>query len=161
MGTRISLSFVLLLLSACGQESVTSSQQSMPVDAQADVAALSESERLNLWFDERNEELLAFSPLTLTMLGRKEKYDEIDDVSEAAEQEQLQWRAQTVEDLQANFDYDSLTADARISYDIWVNQYEMAAAMAPFQRHAYIFEQMNGSHAGLPNILINATPPTP
>ena len=155
MGTRISLSFVLLLLAACGQESVTSNQQSMPVSDQSDVASLSESQRLNLWFDERNEELLAFSPLTLTMLGRKEKYDEIDDVSEAAEQEQLQWRADTVEALRANFDYDLLTADARISYDIWVNQYEMAAAMEPFQRHAYIFEQMNGSHAGLPNILIN------
>lgn len=155
MGARISLSFVLLLLAACGQDSSTSSQQGVSATEQPLAVPLSETERLNVWFNERNEEYLAFSPLTLTVLGRKEQYGSIDDVSEAGEQEELQWRAQTVEDLQANFDYAELTANAKVSYDVWLNQYEMAAAMAPYRRHVYIFEQMNGAHSGLPNLLIN------
>ena len=55
----------------------------------------------------------------------------------------------------ANFDYEALTDDARISYDIWVYQYEAARAIRPFRRHKYIFTQMAGVHARLPSFLIN------
>jgi hypothetical protein len=42
-----------------------------------------ESARLNAWFEKKYEEQLQFSPIQLTMLGRKELYDQIDDMSEA------------------------------------------------------------------------------
>ncbi|MBT3860071.1 MAG: DUF885 domain-containing protein, partial [Gammaproteobacteria bacterium] len=83
-------------------------------------------------------------------------YDQIDDASEEAGEQRLQWRAQTVEQLQSNFDYDALSSDAKISYDIWIYQYETARAMAPFRRHNYVFNQMRGSHTSLPNFLINS-----
>ena len=70
MGTRISLSFVLLLLAACGQDSVTPSQEGVSSTEPPLVASLSETERLNLWFNARNKEYLAFSPMALTRLGR-------------------------------------------------------------------------------------------
>ena len=37
-----------------------------------------------------------------TMLGRKDDYDKIDDVSEAAQDAQLAWRRETVAELQAH-----------------------------------------------------------
>lgn len=149
MKTVFKIFLLSVLLSACGQEAVS------PDAGQAVPGLLSETERLNLWFDERNEEALLKSPMTLTRLGRKDRYDEIDDASEAAMDEQLLWRAQTVEDLRANFDYEALSDAAKVSYDLWIYQYENALAMAPFRKNAYIFEQMGGAHASLPNFLIN------
>lgn len=141
-----------VLLTACGQDAVPPVENAVE---QASLGTLTETERLNLWFDERNEEFLARSPLNLSYLGRKEKYDEIDDASEAAMDEELRFWRQTVEDLQNNFDYEALTTPAKVSYDIWMYQYENELALTPFRRHAYIFDQMNGEHTWLPNFLIN------
>lgn len=118
-------------------------------------AEQSESQRLNQWLDVRYEELLSRQPIQMTMLGRKDRYDEIDDVSEAAEDEELQWRASTVKNLKANFSYADLSDDARISYDLWVYQYESAKALAPFRRHQYIFTQMSGVQSFFPEFLLN------
>ncbi|MGK0298197.1 MAG: hypothetical protein ACI9XC_001815 [Gammaproteobacteria bacterium] len=115
----------------------------------------SETVRLNKWFADRYEEGLNRSPISLTEIGRKDLYDQIDDYSEAAKEDYLQWRANTVDDLKANFDYSALTTDAKISYDLWVYRYESSLAMAPFRRHFYIFTQMDGGHSSLPNFLIN------
>lgn len=147
--------FILAGLTACGQEAVSPGDAAANPVEQTTSLTLNESQRLNQWLNERNEELLLMSPMAMTRLGRKDKYDQIDDASEAAEEQQLQWRAQTVEQLQSNFDYDALTSPAKISFDIWVYQYETARAMAPFRRHNYIFNQMRGAHASLPNFLIN------
>ncbi|MEP4101339.1 MAG: DUF885 domain-containing protein, partial [Paraglaciecola sp.] len=92
-----------LLITACEQpasESTTVPQ-----------VTLTESERLNQWFDEKYEERILMSPMTLTSLGRKERYDEFDDFSEAAEDKQLAWQAQTVAELKNSFNYNALTED--------------------------------------------------
>ena len=47
---------------------------------------LEETERLNHWFDERFEERLDFSPTFKTRLGRKDDYDLIDEMTEAADE---------------------------------------------------------------------------
>jgi uncharacterized protein (DUF885 family) len=137
----------MLLVTACGgpvdQETV---QQDMVV---------TESDRINAWFDERNEERLMFSPLELTALGRKDLYDRIDDLSEAGEQRFLDWWAGTVTEMQSQFDYDSLDLEAKTSWDLWIWNYENRAANARFIRQQYIFNQMNGEHTGLPTQLIS------
>ena len=93
--------------------------------------------------------------MTKTMIGRKEQYDQIDEYSEKAADERLKWLASSVDDLKADFDYDTLPADAKVSYDIWVYQYEAARAIAPFRRSEYVFTQMAGVHAHFPTFLIN------
>ena len=113
-----------------------------------------ETARLNAWFDARFEEELDFSPQTKTRLGRKDDYDKLDDVSEAAQDSWLEWRRQTVSDLTDNFDYALLTPEAKISYDLWVYQLEQAEAALPFRRRGYIFNQMGGPHTGLPQFLV-------
>ncbi|MEJ2443716.1 MAG: DUF885 domain-containing protein [Exilibacterium sp.] len=114
-----------------------------------------ETERLNQWLDERFTEELRFSPIELTFLGRKVLYDQIDDMSEAAEREQVAWKEKTVAEMKKNFDYEALSPEGKTSYDLWVYQYERDKAQLPFNRRDYIFHQMHGPQADLPNFLIN------
>ena len=115
----------------------------------------SETERLNQWFETKYEEQLQQSPLQMTYMGRKDKYDEVDDASIAAEDEQLAWLAATVEELKSSFDYTKLEPEAKTSYDVWIYQYEQAKEGAAYRKHGYVFTQMNGIHAMLPQIMIN------
>src|SRR6185503_8078714 len=114
-----------------------------------------ESVRLGEWLDARFEEQLDFSPLTKTRLGRKDDYDRIDELSESAAAERLEWRRQTVRDLEQSFDRARLTPEAQTSYDLWVFGLEQAEAAWPFRRRGYVFQQMDGPHTSLPQALIN------
>ena len=125
------------------------------VAVEPEVPALSETEKLNAWFEEKYEEELQFSPIGMTFLGRKDRYDEIDDLSEAAENEVLAWKAASVEEMKTSFDYEALSNDAKTSFDLWAYQYETALAASKFQRHGYLFDQMNGLQSFLPTFLIS------
>ena len=66
----VSACLFALLLGACAT-------LPKPLDApESDAAemAMSESDRINAWFDEKYEESLQFSPMSLTFLGRKDQY---------------------------------------------------------------------------------------
>ncbi|EKE83679.1 DUF885 domain-containing protein [Idiomarina xiamenensis] len=117
--------------------------------------AESESERLNQWFAEKYEEQLQQSPLQMTFLGRKDRYGEIDDMSEQAQQEQLQWMDATTKELQSQFDYDKLNDTAKTSYDIWVYSNKIQQEGKQFWHDNYIFNQMHGAHSFLPQVLIS------
>lgn len=115
----------------------------------------SERESLTEWLDVKYEASLQMSPLQLTILGRKDLYGEIDDMSEAGEDKELAWYAESVEELENKFNYDDLTVEEKTSYDLWVYQYERLKKDKEFRRLDYVFSQMSGMHTGLPNILIN------
>ena len=145
-----------LLLAACNEPVVeTPPAVTEPGTTDAAAATNTETERLNAWFEQKNEERLQFSPIELTILGRKELYDQIDQMSMQADQEQLDWHAATVEELRADFDYDALDFEARTSYDLWIYLYEQARDDHAFASHEYIFEQMGGVHDSLPVMLMN------
>ena len=114
-----------------------------------------ESARLNAWFDEKYEEVLQNSPMSMTQLGRKDRYDEIDDMSFEAQREQIDWRLATVDEMKSNFDYDLLDQEAKTSYDLWIYNAERAEASWDWRFHSYNFEQMGGSQAWIPQFLIN------
>ncbi len=117
--------------------------------------ATTQSECLNQWFDEKFEEEIAFSPIRQTALGRKSDYDKIDDYSVAGSQKLLEWRLQTVAEMEANFDYDTLSEADKLSWDMWVFRKDQAEAEANFRSQSYILHQMNGTHASLPSFLIS------
>jgi uncharacterized protein (DUF885 family) len=121
-------------------------------DPATEVAA--ESARLNTWLDEQFQQELDFSPEWKTSLGDKSDYDKLDDVSEAEQDRQMQWRRDSVATLRAEFDYALLDDEAKTSYDLWTYALDQAERMAPFRRHGFIFGR-GGPHAGLPNFLIN------
>jgi uncharacterized protein (DUF885 family) len=141
-------------LAACGNGSPSGARPEAAQSASASSAAASESERLTVWLDARYEEALDFSPLTKTSLGRKDDYDKIDDMSEAAGDTRLAWQRATVEEIKRTFDYERLTPEAKTSYDLWVFGLEQAEKARPFRRRFYTFHQMGGAHTGLPQTLI-------
>jgi uncharacterized protein (DUF885 family) len=110
---------------------------------------------INAWFDTEYEELLQMSPLQLTTQGRKDRYGELDDMSEEAEDKKLIWMAESVAELTEKFPYESLSEQAKTSYDLWIYQYEMEKADLEFRRMNYIFNQMTGAHSMLPSMIIN------
>lgn len=115
---------------------------------------ISDSE-VNAWFDAKYEEFLQMSPLQMTTQGRKDRYGEIDDMSEAAEDQRLAWMEASVKELKEKFAYDQLSPESKVSYDLWEYQYEMEKGDVEFRRMNYVFNQMGGVHTQLPNMLIN------
>lgn len=145
---------LLLCLSLCVGVGCAGDRPPATSEPSAEQVA-AETARLNAWFDARHEELLQKSPIATTFLGRKDNYGRIDEMTEAAADEELAWRRQTVETLKRDFDYARLTLEAKTSYDIWVDQFEQAEKEAPFRRRAYVFQQMQGPQAFLPSVLMS------
>ena len=144
-----------LTLGACATvQDRPAAEPSTPAAAATQVDQ-AETARLNAWFETRYEEQLRFSPIQLTFLGRKELYDQIDDVSEANIRRQLAWREATVREMEAQFDYDKLAPEAQLSWDLWKKQYESARDGMPFLHDGYAFDQMNGMQNVAPTFLIN------
>lgn len=146
----------LFTLAACSEPSTppaAPASNTQTTTSQAE--AQTETQRLNAWFDEKYEEMLQFSPISMTFQGRKDRYGEIDDMSIEAENAQIEWMRLNVAEMEREFDYDALTQEAQTSWDIWTYQYEQAARAAEFQYNGLVFEQMNGAQGFLPTFLIS------
>ena len=115
----------------------------------------SETEKLNAWFEVKYEEELMMSPLSLTFQGRKDRYNEIDDMSEATQLKRIKWKGDSVQEMVSTFDYSKLSDAAKISYDLWEHQYESALASKAFMRRGYVFHQMSGTHSFFPTLMMN------
>jgi uncharacterized protein (DUF885 family) len=137
----------LVLCTACQGETDAPATTAQP-------SVSTESARLNAWFDRKFEERLQMSPALMTRLARKDRYDEYDDLSEAEQDRQLAWFADTVDELESDFSYDALDPETRTSYDLWLYQYQRAREAQRFRRSDYTFTQMQGPQAGLPQFLI-------
>ncbi|MEX0963258.1 MAG: DUF885 domain-containing protein [Pseudohongiellaceae bacterium] len=148
---------LIVIFAACSepeQNSQLASDSATVAQAETLDRVAAQTVRLNAWFDEQYAEQLDFSPQTKTRLGDKSDYDRLNDYTVAAEDEQLQWRRQSVATMQADFDYDLLSEDGKLSYDMWSYSLDRAEASVPFRQHGYIFGR-GGPHASLPNFLIN------
>lgn len=146
------LNRVVLLL--CTFLFVTACQQEESNNEVA-VESVSESERLNQWFDVKYEERLQMNPMSLTAMGRKDKYDQLGDFTEAEQLKQLEWMKQSVDELKANFEYSKLDKETKTSYDIWMYQYERAVESNKFKDSGYVFTQMHGIQSRLAQFMIN------
>ncbi|HEY8570715.1 DUF885 domain-containing protein [Microbulbifer sp.] len=134
---------------------VTATQQAGEAASVTEVDQEAETKRLGEWFDAKFEEELQFSPIQLSYLGRKEQYDKIDDMSRAADERKLAWKAKTVEEMKQKFAYDKLTAAGKESYDLWIFQYEQEEAGKPFWEHSYFAGELGGPEDQFPTFLIN------
>ena len=160
VSTRNTLAVALALVlsvgvAACKQAPGDAPSSGTAATAEAAQGQQSETARINAWFEAQYEHELQFSPIQLTFLGRKELYDQIDDVSEAGIRKQLAWKEASVKEMEAGFDYDKLDPEAQLSWDLWKKQYEIARDGLPFLIDNYPFEQMFGMQSQAPTFMIN------
>ncbi|MDN4503931.1 DUF885 domain-containing protein [Alteromonadaceae bacterium BrNp21-10] len=156
MHQKLTIALMAGLLVACQPASEMQKPAATVAPSTETAAAdMTESQRINQWFDAKYEEELQMSPLMMTYLGRKDKYDEFDDMSVAEEKRKLAWQTATVEEMTTQFDYDKLDLEAKTSYDVWIYQYEQARANLLFVENKYNFEQMDGWQAFAPQFLMN------
>ncbi|MEQ3746282.1 MAG: DUF885 domain-containing protein [Henriciella sp.] len=153
---RITLTVIaaVLALAACGP--ATNGGDTTPATKPAVTAEVTQAEtaRLNEWFETKYEEELQFSPIQMTFLGRDELQDQIDDFSIEAIDAALERSRANVAEMKSSFDYDKLTLEGKISYDIWVYQAEAAEASDKFRNNTYVFDQMQAIHSFFPQLLI-------
>jgi uncharacterized protein (DUF885 family) len=135
----------IAMLAACSLDQ----QRAAPPASTTDPSAA-----LVVYLDAQYEQDLRQSPERMTGRGRKDRYSELDDRSEAAAAARLAWRRASVAQMQAKFDPNQLNEDARLSYDIWALELQRAEEEDQWRRHRYIFAR-GGAPTGLPNFLIN------
>lgn len=154
--TILTVAGLFFSLVACDPATTTTSPENVTEDPASQNAEeiFSETNRLNRWFEDKYEAEVLESPIQLTLLGRDERQGELDDLSEAALDAQLERSRANLAELKTNFDYDKLSIDAKISYDIWVYQAERAEAADKFRYNTYVFDQMQAIHTFFPQLLI-------
>lgn len=156
MKTYLAALMISTALVACSTSVPTTEpvqpEVSVPVYTAEDIAE--ETAKINTWFDAKFEEQIAFSPIQQTFLGRKTDYDKIDDASQEAADEQFEWQKAATEAMQAEFTYEKLSPQAKMSYDLWIYQFEQAKAARDFQTNGYVFDQMSAIHGFFPQLLI-------
>jgi uncharacterized protein (DUF885 family) len=134
----------LVLIAACTPE--------VKAPTAEEIAA--ESARLTQFLDAAYEEALQRSPESLTYLGRKERYGEFDDRTEAAADAELAWLQANVAEMKSSFDYEKLDEESKTSFDVWATGLTDAELGMKHRRHGYIFIR-SGPHSELANFLIN------
>ena len=113
-----------------------------------------DSAALTAYLDAQYEEELQMSPEEMTSQGRKDRYDQLTDRSEAqAADRLLAFRRRSVAQMKARFDPAKLDEEARTSFDVWALELERAEKHRAFRRHPYVFA-IGGDHTGLPNFMI-------
>ena len=142
---------MLVLLGGCGETAPSTAP------AESDAAPeVSETERLNAWFDEKYEKQLDLMPMSKTYLGIKdEDYGKLNDYSEAGADAILVWRRSTYDEMRSTFDYDALDATGRDSYDVWAYLTNQAIEAGRFRDRGFVFHQFGSAHSSLPQFLIS------
>ncbi len=115
----------------------------------------SESQKINDWFEVRYQDSLARSPLTQSYLGIKDAQDKLDDVSQAATDEEFALGQHLVVDMKGQFNLDRLDKQSKISYRLFEHAAQNDKANHAFGTHNYVFTHMTGEHTGFPTFMMN------
>ena len=151
---------IALSITACNDANQTqTSSISKPSEA-TQAAIASETARINTWFETKYEENLLRSPIKLAFEGRDERKGDLDDFSMTAYEANLAKTKADLAELQSTFNYDLLSEDAKISYDLWVYMAEEEIDGDKYRYNNYVFDQMNAIHSFFPQLLISFTPVT-
>jgi uncharacterized protein (DUF885 family) len=127
-----------------------------PAPVKEEKVTMTESEKLNAFFEEAFMEAVMRSPIRQSYLGIKgEDYGRWDDVSDERAREDFELMKARVEFMNANFDYDKLDEATKLSYDLFNYRYEQEALAFPWRDYGYTFNQMFGQQSAIPAFLIN------
>jgi uncharacterized protein (DUF885 family) len=123
------------------------------------VVVQSEDQRIDEFFDDVFEREISFSPIRQSSLGRKtDQLGKWDDFSDEATAQRVARVRADYERLKADFAYEALSIDARLSYDLFAFNAERAISNFEFDRNHYIVDQFNGQLSGLITVLQNDHP---
>ncbi|GHA97599.1 hypothetical protein GCM10009069_20620 [Algimonas arctica] len=153
------LAVTLLLLGACSQAD-TSTQATAPAtsdvaQAESPSSEQTESAMLNAWFERRFEENVMESPEYLARLGRKDRNDEWNDETKAAWLDRMDRVRSDLEFLTQEVDVDALDEDTALSHRLYVRNAETTLEGMRWYDYNYSFNQMYGTHSGIPTFLLN------
>ena len=118
-----------------------------------DIAA--ESKRVNEFFDKAFDEYVARHPQFASQLGIKTRYGEWDELSDAANAEDLAKSLETLATLKREFNFDRLDAQAQLSWRLFEHDVQQNAEAFRFRMHNYPINQMYGWHSSVPTFLMN------
>jgi uncharacterized protein (DUF885 family) len=121
---------LLALVTACGPATPAAPTAEEIAKVSAD---------LTVWLDAEYEESLQLSPMQLTMQGRKDQHDKLDDMSEAARDRNLAWLRDSVTEMKAKFDPAKLDEESKTSFEMWALQLDQANKADKFRRYPYTF----------------------
>ncbi len=115
----------------------------------------SQSQELNDWFEARYQEDLARSPTRQTYFGLKVGLDKLDDVSQAALDEDYALAMKNVADMQTRFNSANLDRQGKISYYLFGYNGDVYKVAKKFEKHEYVFNHMAGPHSEFPTFMVN------
>lgn len=131
---------ILVVLSAC---------------ASVDPVALTENAKANALFEAAFQERVAMSPMSQTYMGMKTNYGKWDDISEAASKKELALSKRQLADLGSKINYQALTGQAKLSYELAEKSLQEDIANYEWRYHNYPVNQMFGLQSQVPSFLIN------
>lgn len=134
----------------------TAAQNPAPNSAPAPAAAASEAAAIDALFAEYDAANLAASPLGKAYRGiRDEDYGKWDDPSDEATERDFARLQDTAARMRAEFDPARLPEQQALSYRLFEKLAERRAALHPYRKLGYIFDQMNGAQSRMPAFLIS------
>jgi len=147
---------VALLLTACDQTAIndTGLKSAMAEEEISPSIEMSESQRANAFFERVFEDSVARSPESLSFLGRKDRADEWNDLSEGYANESLALAKTQLAELKA-FERSQLDESTALSYDLLVQSIEDEIADNKWRLYNYPVNQMYGRHSSVVSLLIN------
>ncbi|WP_372365811.1 DUF885 family protein [Candidatus Uabimicrobium sp. HlEnr_7] len=116
---------------------------------------MSESEKINQFFEEKFVEQVDRSPMMQGYLGIKKDQDKWGDLSDAFAKETLEITKKNLKELKETINYSALNSDTKVSYDLFVGSCEQEIADFKYRFHNYPVNQMFGLQSRLPSFLIN------
>lgn len=140
------------LLSACTIQSTSTVQTASTELTAAQIATA--SEQANKLFDTIFQEGIDRNPVMQTYLGIKKDYDKWHDLTEANAQLELEFAKANLLRIQA-IDINTLDAQAKISYNLYVQKLKNNINDFQWRFHNYPVNQMFGTHSQVPAFLIN------
>lgn len=144
-----SLTLALAAASACTPSTETTTNQ-----AETEVVAQSESQKLADFFAREFERDLKRSPLSQSYLGIKWDYDKWDDLSEQRVEENITLLKQRLDEAN-QFDTLALGEQEQLSLALFKLGIQRDLANDAFRHHSYIVHQFRAAHTLVPSFLIN------
>ena len=132
----------------------------VPLSAQPASAPIatpaSQAAALKQFFEDYDKAELALSPISKSYRAIKDQdYGKLDEFSDAAAIRNRELDQRTADELVRRFNRAALNAEDQLSYDLLLYRNQRSASIFPYRRSGYVFDQMNGAQANVPELLIN------